>query len=74
MNLRPATVVVLYLSPKYNARLTGQFASLRPGARIVSHQLDIQGAKPDKVLQTTSREDSHTHTLYLWRTPLVIRD
>lgn len=74
VDLRPATVVTLYLSPKYNTRLASQFAAMRPGSRIVSHQFEIQGAKPDKVLQVTSREDRHVHALYLWTTPLSLRD
>ena len=35
-------------------------------ARIVSHDFDMRGVKPDKVIHLTSEEDDVEHTLYLW--------
>jgi precorrin-6B methylase 2 len=69
-DLPDASVVFLYLSPKTNVRLLPQLEQLPPGSRIVSHQFDIQGLKPDKVVEVQSKGDSHVHTLFLWTTPL----
>ena len=69
-DLRQATVVVLYLSPKANIRLLPQLEKLAPGSRIVSHEFDIRGIKPDSVIELDSKEDHHKHTLFLWTTPL----
>ncbi len=70
VDLRHATVVVLYLSPRSNVRLLPQLEKLAPGSRIVSHQFEISGIKPDKVIEVESNEDHHKHTLFLWKTPL----
>jgi len=72
-DLRPATVVTLYLSSQYNERLIPQLELLKPGSRIVSHQFEIKGATPDKVTRFLSKEDGHRHTLFLWTTPLHVR-
>ncbi|MGD1907203.1 MAG: SAM-dependent methyltransferase [Leptolyngbyaceae cyanobacterium] len=60
-----ATVVMLYLLPHLNVRLLPRLRSqLRPGSRIVSHQFDMEGWEPDRVVKLIpSEEDS---TLYLW--------
>jgi protein-L-isoaspartate O-methyltransferase len=73
-DLRPATVVTVYLSARYNGRLIPQFEKLQPGSRIVSHLFDMPGVTPDKIVHVTSREDGRKHTLYLWTTPLKRRD
>ena len=70
LDLRPASVVTLYLNPRFNARLIPQLKKLKPGSRIVSHQFGIEGVRPDEVVRMTSKEDGQRHTLYLWRTPL----
>jgi len=69
-DLREATVVTLYLSPKLNERLIPQLQTLRPGSRIVSHDFDLADIPPDKVVEMTSREDRRKHTIYLWTCPL----
>jgi SAM-dependent methyltransferase len=74
VDVRPASVVTLYLSPKYNLRLLPELKNLRPGSRIVSHQFSIPGVEPDKAIRITSKEDGREHTVYLWRTPLRKRD
>lgn len=67
-DLRPATVVTLYLSPDLNRRLRPKLLSeLRPGARIVSHAFDMGDWAPSRTLQVSSNEGSHT--LYLWIVP-----
>ncbi len=67
-DLRPATVVTLYLSPDLNRRLRPKLLSeLRPGARIVSHAFDMGDWAPARTIQVTSNQG--THTLYLWVVP-----
>jgi SAM-dependent methyltransferase len=70
VDLNPASVVTLYLLPKLNVRLIPQLEKLNPGSRIVSHDFDMKGVLPDKVLHMTSKEDNVEHTLYLFTTPL----
>jgi tRNA G37 N-methylase Trm5 len=70
LDLSRATVVTLYLLPALNVRLIPQLEKLPLGARIVSHDFDMKGVKPDKVITMTSKEDSVQHKLYLWTTPL----
>jgi SAM-dependent methyltransferase len=71
VDLREATVVMLYLGTQPNARLLPQLERLPAGARIVSHQFPLPGQRPDKVVHQRSREDGHRHTLFLWTAPLV---
>jgi SAM-dependent methyltransferase len=70
VDLRPASVITLYLSPKFNARLIPQLNTLRPGSRIVSHQFDMEGIRPEREVHYRSKADGRIHTLYLWTTPL----
>lgn len=71
LDLSEATVVTLYLLPRLNVRLIPQLEKLKPGSRIVSHDFDMKGVKPDKVVTVQGeREDYHDHTVYLWVTPL----
>jgi precorrin-6B methylase 2 len=70
LNLDPATVVTLYLSPSHNARLLPQLAKLKPGSRVVSHQFGIPRIKPNRVVEMTSKVDGKTHTIYLWVAPM----
>lgn len=67
-DLRPATVVTLYLSPELNRRLRPKLRSeLPPGARIVSHAFDMGDWPPTRTIQVASHEGAHT--LYLWVVP-----
>jgi precorrin-6B methylase 2 len=47
VDLSPATVIAMYLSPKLLARLAPRLARLAPGTRIVTHDYEIAGAEPD---------------------------
>jgi SAM-dependent methyltransferase len=69
-DLSGATVVTLYLLPHLNVKLIPQLKKLGPGSRIVSHDFDMKGIKPRKVVKVRSKEDDREHTLYLWVTPL----
>jgi len=64
LDLSKASVVTLYLLPSLNVKLIPQLERLKPGCRIVSHDFDMRGVVPDKVL------DEDGHILYLWTTPL----
>ncbi len=70
VDLRPATVVTLYLTPEYNVKLLPQLASLPPGARVVSHQFNMHGVVPDKVVRVRSKHDDRIHVLYRWTAPV----
>lgn len=69
LDLSEATVVTLYLLPQLNVKLIPQLEKLKPGSRIVSHDFDMAGVIPDKVVQFKSN-NGQEHTLYLWTTPL----
>jgi cyclopropane fatty-acyl-phospholipid synthase-like methyltransferase len=70
LDLSDANVVTLYLLPSLNKKLIPQLEKLRPGSRIVSHDFDMEGVKPDKVVKVYSEVDNRQHTVYLWNTPL----
>jgi len=70
VDLRPATVVTLYLGTELNRKLAPQLEQLEPGARIVSHNFGIEGFAPDEVVHMTSGEDHDEHLIYLWVCPL----
>jgi SAM-dependent methyltransferase len=77
LDLSEATVVCLYLLPSLNVRLTPQLEKLRPGSRILSHDFDMEGAKPLQVFKIPPENgslneddlDSHEHTIYKWVVP-----
>lgn len=70
LDLSKANVITLYLLPSLNVRLIPQLEKLQPGSRIVSHDFNMRGVKPDKVEVMTSAEDENQHTIYLWTAPL----
>ena len=70
LDLSPANVITLYLLPSLNVKLIPQLEKLSPGSRIVSHDFDMEGVKPEKVINFTSEEDNVSHTIYYWITPL----
>ena len=70
LDLSEADVITLYLLPSLNVRLIPQLEKLKPGSRIVSHNFDMEGVKPDKVVKLTSSKDQAEHKIYLWTTPL----
>ncbi len=74
-DLREATVVTLYLLPEMMRSLQAKFMKeLKPGTRIVSHDFDFAGWKPDRVvtLELDEKYDlsgSWASTIYLWTVP-----
>ncbi len=70
LDLSDANVITLYLLPNLNVKLIPQLEKLKPGSRIVSHDFDMEGVEPDKVVKVYSEVDNRQHTVYLWTTPL----
>ncbi len=68
LDLSKANVVTLYLLPELNVKLIPQLEKLKPGSRIVSHDFDMAGVKPDKHLKMMV--DGNEHEIYLWTVPL----
>jgi hypothetical protein len=66
VDVSPATVVTLYMLPEFNAKLRPIFdKQLKPGARVVSHDFEIQGWVPDKV-ERMKGDFLHAHTILLF--------
>ena len=66
VDVSAATVITLYMLPEFNAKLRPIFdRQLRPGARVVSHDFEIQGWKPERV-ETIKGDFIHDHTIYLF--------
>jgi SAM-dependent methyltransferase len=62
VDLKPATVVMLYLLPDINRKLVPKLQKeLKPGARIVSHTFDLGDWKPTQI------QDKDGERLHLWR-------
>jgi hypothetical protein len=75
VDLSKPTVVTLYLLPELNVKLIPQLEKLPPGSRIVSHDFDMEGVKPDgkwTVMAPDHRppHEDREHFVYLWKTPL----
>jgi hypothetical protein len=70
LDLSKANVITLYLLPSLNVKLIPQLEKLKPGSRIVSHDFDMRGVKPDEVVEIDSDNGYREHTIYFWTTPL----
>jgi SAM-dependent methyltransferase len=69
VDLKPATVVTLYLLTSVNERLKPILErDLRPGARVVTHDFQIPGWKAEKSLDVAS-DVGITHKVYLYVRP-----
>jgi SAM-dependent methyltransferase len=71
LDLSEATVVMLYLLPRLNVKLIPQLDRMRDGARIVSHDFDMEGIEPDRVVQVKNEHGDLESILYLWKPPLT---
>jgi hypothetical protein len=79
VDLSPADVIFLYLVPRLNLRLVPQLEKLRPGSRIVSHEYEIPGARPSRIVKVRGppngppdaapQTTSAIHKIYLWKVP-----
>jgi len=69
LDLSKANVITLYLLPSLNVKLIPQLDKMKPGCRIVSHDFDMKGVKPDVIAQVWCK-DGTEHKVYLWTTPL----
>ncbi|HTQ46631.1 MAG TPA: class I SAM-dependent methyltransferase [Polyangiaceae bacterium] len=74
VDLQPATVVTLYLLPELNVRLLPKLEKLRPGARVVSHDFDIQGVVPDGHWTITAPEFVNSEGLSAYKGGAVPED
>jgi 2-polyprenyl-3-methyl-5-hydroxy-6-metoxy-1,4-benzoquinol methylase len=63
-DIRPATVVALYLLPEVNLELRPKLLrELKPGARVVSHTFDFGDWKPDRQFEVNGEK------VFLWVIP-----
>ena len=70
LDLSGADVIALYLLADLNVKLIPQLEKLKPGSRIVSHDFDMKGIVPDKVVTVKENNSYREHKVYLWTTPL----
>ena len=73
LDLSEANVITLYLLPSLNVKLFPQLEKLKAGSRIVSHDFNMRGVKPDKVIKLHSDYDQQEHKIYFWTTPLTVK-
>ena len=68
-----ATVVTMYLSPRLMAQLRPRlFEQLKPGARVVSHDFDMEGWRPEARLTVPVPDKPYgppSSEVYLWVMP-----
>jgi uncharacterized protein (TIGR03000 family) len=69
VDLKPASVVTLYLLPELNVKLLPQLKQLKDGSRIVSHDFEIEGYPPKETARVPVKGEPD-HNVYLWETPL----
>jgi cyclopropane fatty-acyl-phospholipid synthase-like methyltransferase len=72
VDISEATVVTLYMFKWFNNQIRPKLQHLKPGARIVAHDFDIDDWKPIKIEYVNPSEDSsaefhETRTLFLWK-------
>jgi uncharacterized protein (TIGR03000 family) len=67
-DLSKATVVAIYMSEDVNQRLRPILQkTLKPGARIVTHQFKMGDWKPAKEETVTGRDDGFPYEIFLWK-------
>jgi SAM-dependent methyltransferase len=74
VDLSPANVVTLYLLPRLNVRLIPQLEKLKAGSRVVSHDFDMKGVQPERIVKVRPKGGDRDHTVYLFAVPLVKAD
>jgi hypothetical protein len=72
-DLRPASVVTLYLLPRVNLELRPKmFEQLRPGTRVVSHAFDMGDWRPDTVVEVKVSQGLGRAMVYAWIIPAKV--
>jgi uncharacterized protein (TIGR03000 family) len=69
-DLKPASVVTMYLLDSLNAKLVPKLKELKPGSRIVSHDFGIEGYPPQKKESVTLKSGESSANVFMWVTPL----
>jgi predicted RNA methylase len=72
VDLTSADVIFLYLTTGANEKIRGKLeAELKRGVRIVSHDYEVVGWKPEKVLNFCENQNLGfpSHTIYLYKKP-----
>lgn len=72
VDISEATVVTLYMFKWFNNQLRPKLQKLKPGARVVAHDFDIDEWKPTKVeyiraTDSNAEDYAEGRTLYLWK-------
>jgi ribosomal protein L11 methylase PrmA len=70
VDFKNADVIPMYLLPEMNRKLLPKLDKLKKGARIVTHNYDLDGIVADKTITVISNEDNASHILSLYTTPL----
>ena len=69
-DLRPASIVTLYLLPRLNLELRPKlFEQLRPGTRVVSHAFHMGDWQPDSVVAVKVSQGQGRAMVYAWTIP-----
>ncbi len=62
-----ANVVTIYLLPEFNAKLRPILEKqLKKGTRVVAHDFEFQGWKPDKVETIEDDGEGRSHTIFVY--------
>lgn len=69
LDFSDATVVTLYLLPELNVRLMPKLAQLRPGARILSFDFNMRGARPLAIVKVPGQSGVESHRIFKWIVP-----
>jgi cyclopropane fatty-acyl-phospholipid synthase-like methyltransferase len=72
VDISEATVVTLYMFKWFNNQLRPKLQKLKPGARIIAHDFDIDDWQPTRIeyvnpSESASSEFSEPRTLYIWK-------
>lgn len=73
IDLRPASVLTLFLLPELNVKLIPNIQQMRPGSRVVSFLFDMEGVKPKETIVYRMPNVGRDCTLHLWDTPLEFK-
>ena len=70
VDVSDATVVTLYMFKWFNNEMRPKLQRLRPGARVVAHDFDIDDWKPTRIVNVEPDAQAgidREHTLFLWK-------